>query len=58
MLQIERGKNKHAKISKIVTITIGHWGDWEKKYGYFGRFEEISKLKNYLEFHARQNEYK
>lgn len=45
-------------ISEVVTTSIGHWGDWDKRDGYFGRCEEISKLKDYLEFNARQEQYK
>ena len=58
MLQIERRKSEHARILEVVTTTIGHWGDWDKIDGYFGRCEEISKLEDYLEFHARQEQYK
>jgi hypothetical protein len=58
VLQIGRGKSEHARILDIVTTTIGHWGDWDKKDGYFGRCEEISKLKDYRDFHVAREQYK
>lgn len=55
---MERKKNEHARISEIVTTTIGHLEDWKKKDGYFGMYEELSKLKDYLDFHTIKEQYK
>ena len=56
--QIEQEKAEHLRISEIVTSAIGHWRDWKKRDNFFGRCEEISKLKDYLDFNAAIEQYK
>lgn len=45
-------------ISEIVTTTIGQLEDWKKRDGYFSMCEDISILKDYLDFHVLQEQYK
>ena len=45
-------------ILDIVTTVFGHRKDWVKKNGYFSICEEISKLKDYINFHVARKQYK
>ena len=58
LLQIGWGNSEHARISEIVTTSIGHRKYWVKKNDYFGRYEKISKLKDYIDFHVARKQYK
>ena len=45
-------------ILEVVTTTIGQLEDWEKRNGYSSMCEDISILKDYLDFHVLQEQYK